>query len=81
MMMFCVRDSKTEAYMPPFLAQNVVTAQRMLVDVMEGNNSMLASHPEDFQLFHVGTFSEDTGEITPVVHSSHGKIIDLKGEQ
>lgn len=80
MKMYSVRDSKTEAYLSPFLAENVVTAQRMLIDSMQGNNSMLANHPEDFQLFQIGEFDEQTGEVTPEAHSSHGKIIDLKGE-
>lgn len=81
MMVFTVRDSKTEAYLSPFLADNIVTAQRMLFDLMTDGDSMLARHPEDFQLFSVGQFDEQTGELQGHKHNSHGKLIDLKGER
>lgn len=77
MMVFTIRDSKVEAYLPPFLAANVPTAQRLLQDAVRGGDSMLQMHPEDYQLFHVGMFDEQTGELSSVKHTAHGKIVDF----
>lgn len=81
MFIFTVRDSKVEAYLPPFLSTNAGTAIRLLVDAARDQGSMLNMHPEDFQLFAVGKFNESTGQVSSIDHISYGKLIDFMEER
>lgn len=80
MFMYTVRDSKSEAYLPPFLAENAAVAIRLLVDAAEGPNSIMGKHPEDFQVFQIGEFDQQSGEVKGIIHTSIGKIIDFMGQ-
>jgi len=77
MKMYTVLDSKVQAYLPPFLAANDLTAQRMLLDGARDPGSLLGMHPEDFLLFMIGEFDEQSGEIHPETHHLLGKITDF----
>jgi len=75
---FSVYDSKAEAYMTPFFMQSVGQALRSFIDASEDTNTQLSRHPEDFTLFHIGKWDDDTCTInmlkTPV---SLGLLIAL----
>lgn len=59
---FTIKDSKAETYAPPFYAKNKFDAMRNVEawvnDPKYGN---LASHPEDFTIFAIGTFNPSNG--------------------
>lgn len=76
MKMYTLRDSKVETYLPPFLAENNITAKRLLIDSANQDN-IIFKHPEDFQLFQIGEFNKDNGEIKPIPHVSIGLVIDI----
>ena len=64
---FALRDGKLQAFMPPFFAQTEAVACRMVADVVNGEkNNNVASHPEDFELFVIGTFSDADGTVVPM---------------
>lgn len=64
---FALRDGKLQAFMPPFFAQTEAVACRMVSDVVNGDkNNNVASHPEDFELFVIGTFSDSDGTLVPM---------------
>jgi len=65
MFIFTVRDAKAEAYMQPFFGRSKGEAIRAIqTEVNSGKqDNMLASYPEDFNLFYIGEFNEQTGEI------------------
>lgn len=66
--LYSVRDVKAGAYNVPFCASNDAIAGRMLGGVVNGNReTSLARYPEDFQLFRIGTFSDDDGVVSPEV--------------
>lgn len=58
-----VRDSAADAFMNPFFVQTTGMAIRSFRDEVnrhaEGN--IIASHPGDFELFHLGDFDQTSG--------------------
>lgn len=63
-----VFDRKARTYGPPMVFGNVELAQRMARSLMEqrGSQSDLEKYPEDFDLFYIGEFDQDTGLITRI---------------
>lgn len=60
-----VRDVKAGFYDGCFLVRSRAEAVRGFVDEVNNPQSMLGRHPEDYTLFVVGEFDEETGVITP----------------
>lgn len=60
---FTVRDAKAEAYLVPFFARSRGEAIRMLTDAVNDPQHQFGIHAEDYMLFHLGAFDEETGEI------------------
>lgn len=59
--LFAVYDSKTKTYMYPQHSLTKGEAVRNLDDAVNGGKGMVANHPEDFTLFHLGSFDDQTG--------------------
>ncbi|QXP08563.1 MAG: nonstructural protein [Arizlama microvirus] len=61
-----VRDTRIESYMQPNCMRHPGQAVRGFLD--EANRpdaqNTLHNHPEDFELWILGTFDEETGEFT-----------------
>ena len=64
MIYYSIFDKKAKTYASPFPALNDSVAIRM-VSVSATGESLLAQYPEDFSIFRVGTFSEETGVFSP----------------
>lgn len=62
---FTVYDKKLAAYMQPFFSVNTATALRSFSDACAEPNSMLHLHPEDFQLYKIADYSDQTANIEP----------------
>lgn len=61
---YSVKDTKG-AFMDPMLADNDALAVRAIKTVVNNQKgSLLATYPEDFELWYVGDFDEITGIIT-----------------
>lgn len=60
-MICAVRDTAVDAFMRPFVVQHVGAAIRGFGDECANPQSVFGQHPDDFLLFHIGTFDEDTG--------------------
>lgn len=63
--MFCIYDSKIEAYNRPFTARSKGEAIRSLITEASNSESPLAKHAADYTLFEIGEFNDDNGIITP----------------
>lgn len=59
-----IRDAKAEYWMEPLYFQAVGQALRAFEDAINKDGTELNAHPEDYTMFHLGTFDETTGEIT-----------------
>lgn len=69
MKLYCVRDEKI-GFNQPFVCANDLDALRQFQDTINrppqnGIKSTLALHPEDFSLYCLGGWEQETGEITP----------------
>jgi len=62
-----VKDTAARVFGTPFVVQAVAQAVRSLRDEVNSKEatSDLARHPDDFELYEIGSFDEDTGVITP----------------
>lgn len=61
--LYSIRDIKLEKYGQPFVAPNDEIAKRMLQSTIRAGQTTIAEYPEDFQLFKLGEYNEDTGEL------------------
>lgn len=62
-LIIAVRDRQLNAFMRPFTAQTAGQAIRSFRDEINRPDSELNRHPEDYELYRLGTFNEQTGEI------------------
>lgn len=66
---YCVKDAKI-GMNQPFVCNNDLDAMRQFQDTINrppqnGIKSTLALHPEDFSLYCLGSFEQETGKIEP----------------
>lgn len=59
---FSVYDAKVEAYCQPFFMGSKGQAHRSWVDVVNDPTTQFHKHPEDFTLFEIGEWDEDTAD-------------------
>lgn len=61
---FSVYDSKAMVFDRPFYALTNGSALRQFMDAVNDEKSILHKHPQDFMLFHLGTFDDQDGKLT-----------------
>ncbi len=76
MSVFSVLDAKTRAFMMPFYSHTIASALRTFSDATKDPASLMHQHPSDFQLWLIGEFDDQTGEITPQIPQSLGSAVD-----
>jgi hypothetical protein len=62
-----VFDSKAAAYSNPFYSPNNAVATRDFLHAATDPQSAMFRNPEDFSLYQVATFDDDSGLFAPVV--------------
>jgi len=63
---YSVRDSKGEVYFTPFFNKTHGEAIRNFKALSNDQASMISKYPEDFDLYHLGTYNNVTGQIKPL---------------
>lgn len=58
-----VRDSALDAFMRPIFVPTAGMAVRSFQDEVKNPDSPMAKHPEDYALFELGTFDEESGKL------------------
>jgi len=58
-------DKKARAYATPFFQAHVDVAIRAFKGAVNDPTHPIAKHPEDYSLWLIGTFDDNTGLITP----------------
>lgn len=61
---YTIYDTKAQYYTRPFFARGDETAKRIITNTLAQKDNEFAMNPEDFQLYHLGSFNEDDGKIT-----------------
>lgn len=64
--MFSVRDSKAQAFLQPFFSSANGSALRAMADAVADHSTSFSKHPEDYILYEVGAFDDQTGELVAV---------------
>lgn len=79
LLVFAVYDSKAEVYMTPMFFPAKGLAIRTFDDQVNNPDSLLNKHPEDFTLFCIGDYDQDTGLLTPLpTPASLGLAVEFK---
>lgn len=63
-----VRDSAVGAFMNPFVVPSRAAAVRAFTDEVNREGGEMQKHPEDYELYAIGEFTEEVGVVEPVVH-------------
>ena len=61
---YAVYDSKGESYTPPFFDHAEGRAIRTFADCCNDTSHQFGKHPEDYTLFDLGQYDDNTGTIT-----------------
>ncbi|AXL15290.1 nonstructural protein [Microviridae sp.] len=64
---FSIYDSKSRAYLPPFILPRTEQAVRIFSDCVNSESHEFGKHPEDYTLHRIGVFNDETGLTTPEV--------------
>lgn len=77
---FTTFDRAAQAYSPPFAAPHSGVAIRGFTDAINNPNkdSDICNHPDDFDLYEIGTFDASTGMILP---REGGNLLLAQGKQ
>lgn len=65
MKFYSVLDVKVESYSAPFAAANDAQAFRSFEQAIQDPQTTLSKYPEDFTLWRIGEFAEETGRLIP----------------
>ena len=60
---YSIYDNKAAIYLPPFYNTNDQVAIRTFTDILQNPNTPMNRHPEDYSIYHVGYFNEETGSL------------------
>lgn len=64
--LFSIFDTKSRIFLAPFVARSQVDATRQIAASFRDPNmreTPVGQHPEDFELFLVGFFDDETGDL------------------
>lgn len=64
MILMAVRDAQVSCFMRPWVARSEGEAIRAFADLVNEPGHDLNKHPEDYTLFQVGKFDDQTGEVS-----------------
>lgn len=68
---FSIRDSKGAFYDKPFYQHNEQEAIRSFRNVSLDQRSQIHTNPEDYDLYHLGTYDNITGKIQSLDTPQH----------
>ena len=77
-LMFVIYDSKANAYLQPWFLTTEPMAIRAFTDLANDSDSNVSRHPEDYTLFNIGSFDDNTAEIIWNAPITLGNAIQYK---
>ena len=76
---YSIRDSKAEIYNAPFFQKTHGEAERSFKTLANDQKSTVCQHPEDFDLWYLGVYNDQTGTIQSLETPQHiAKAISMK---
>jgi len=64
--LYTIYDSKEEIYHQPFFLLNEAVALRQFGDMANDKDSKISKHPEDYTLWHLGSYEDSSATLTPL---------------
>lgn len=61
--MFSIMDTKAAVFHPPFFKQTHAEAERDFANLANNQQTSIGQNPEDFDLYIVGTYDDQTGKM------------------
>lgn len=58
-----IRDNKVGTYGNPTVVPHLANLTRDIAEVVNDGKSLLSKHPQDFELYELGQFDPQTGEL------------------
>lgn len=68
---FSVRDSKAGVYNTPFFQHQIGEAERTFRKLVNDNQSMISQFPDDYDLYYLGDYDDQTGVINALQTPQH----------
>lgn len=68
---YSIRDSKGEIFNNPFFNKTHGEAERNFRDLVNDKQTTVGRHPEDYDLYHIGEYDDNTGKIQPLDTPQH----------
>ncbi|MEM2002680.1 MAG: hypothetical protein QXT77_08560 [Candidatus Methanomethylicaceae archaeon] len=79
---YSIRDSKTEVFNVPFFNKTHGEAERNFRELVNDEKSRLSKYPEDFDLYYLGEYDDNTGNAKILDTPQHMiKAVQCKAQQ
>lgn len=76
---YSIRDAKAEVFNTPFFCKTHGEAERNFLQLTKDEKSMVHQYPDDYDLYHLGTYDDQTGVMKPLDTPQHMvKAVSLK---
>lgn len=76
MQIFAIYDHVARTYTTPFFQHNKEMAIRAFGNMTSNDQTQYGQNPEDYTLWHIGEYDDETADITPMKDNLiHGDII------
>lgn len=63
---FSIFDEKAQVYKAPMFIPHKGEALRTFSDITKNQETLIAKHPEDYKLYLLGTFDDNSGKMEPL---------------
>nr|QJB19509.1 MAG: nonstructural protein [Microvirus sp.] len=81
MKLFAIRDTKGQFYGNPWTKRTPGEAERDFTQLAQDPQSTIHKFPQDYDLYELGDFDENTGKITPLDTPHHiAKAVDCSAK-
>lgn len=74
LLMFSLYDTKASFFSPPWFAHHRGIAIRSVMDLSQDLNTTVARYPNDYVLYELGEWDDQTGVATPLAPTSLGPV-------
>lgn len=78
---YTVYDEKAQAFLPPFFMHQDGMATRTFADCVNDADHNFGKHPHDYTLFQIGSFDDNTGELTATEKKSLGNGVEFRAKR
>lgn len=78
---YAIRDVRTEAFLKPMFVQNAAVLERVILDAKNDEENTLSMHPQDYQVFKLGTYNDNSGQIEAEAPTFMYNVIEVQEKE